>query len=109
MSSKAEEEAGENVCANCGITEVDEIKLQKCQDCDLVKYCSEKCGEEHRQQHIKECKRRANELCFQECKRRNQECKRQLEKLYHHTRLFTQPDCSYLGLLKIIRLKNIHT
>ena len=77
MSIKAEEEANKDVCANCGITEIDEIKLQECNDCDLVKYCSEKCREEHREQHHEDCKRRADEL--------------------HDTRLFTQPDGSHRG------------
>ena len=62
MSSKAEEEADKDVCANCGIAGVDEIKLKECQGCDLVKYCSEKCREEHRQQHHEDCKKRADEL-----------------------------------------------
>ena len=77
MSSKAEEEADENVCANCGITGVDEIKLKECQDCDLVKYCSEKCREEHREQHTEDCKKRANIL--------------------HDRRLFTQPEGTHRG------------
>ena len=28
------------VCANCGIAQVDDIKLEECDGCDLVKYCS---------------------------------------------------------------------
>ena len=67
----------ENVCANCGIAGVDEIKLEECDGCDLVKYCSDKCREEHREQHSEECKRRADKL--------------------HDKRLFTQPDISHLG------------
>jgi hypothetical protein len=66
MSSKAEEEAAadKDVCANCGIAEVDNIKLKiLCEGgCDLVKYCGDKCREEHREQHHEECKKRANEL-----------------------------------------------
>ena len=79
MSSKAEEEAAadKDVCANCGIAEIDEIKLEECNDCDLVKYCSEKCREEHSEQHHEECKKRADEL--------------------HERRLFTQPDGSHRG------------
>ncbi len=64
-------------CANCGIAGVDEIKLEECHGCDLVKYCSDKCREEHREQHQQECKRRANEL--------------------HDKRLFTQPDRTHKG------------
>ena len=26
-----------NVCASCGIAEVDDVKLEECNDCDLVK------------------------------------------------------------------------
>jgi hypothetical protein len=57
MSSAAEGaeaevvEIEDNVCANCGIVEIDDIKLEKCTDCDLVRYCSDKCRKEHREQH----------------------------------------------------------
>ncbi len=78
MSSEAaEENTDKGVCANCGIAEIDEIKLEECDGCDLVKYCSDKCRGEHREQHSEECKKRANEL--------------------HERRLFTQPDISHLG------------
>jgi tetratricopeptide (TPR) repeat protein len=67
-----------DVCANCGIAQVDEIKLDDCGGCDLVKYCSDKCKkEEHREQHEEECKKRAKKL--------------------HDDDLFTQPDGSHLG------------
>ena len=79
--------ADENVCANCGIAGVDEIKLKVCDGgCDLVKYCSKKCREDHREQHHEECKRRAKEL--------------------HDKRLFTQPDGIYLGECPICFLPN---
>ncbi len=58
-SSGAEADA---VCANCGIAGVDDIKLEDCDGCDLVKYCSDKCKEENRQQHEEECQKRATEL-----------------------------------------------
>jgi len=79
MNSKVEEEAAadENVCANCGIVGVDEIQLQECHDCDLVKYCSDKCREDHREQHTDECKKRAAKL--------------------RDKRLFTLPDGTHLG------------
>ena len=80
MSSGAEEEeaaADENVCANCGIAGVDNIKLEECHDCDLVRYCSDKCKEDHREQHSEECEKRADKL--------------------HEKRLFTQPDGTHLG------------
>ena len=76
MSTKLEQELKEEglaeVCACCGIAAVDDIKLKDCDGgCDLVKYCSDGCQENHRDQH-------------------NEECKKQ--KI-----LFTQPDSSYLG------------
>ena len=52
--AKAEGMADKNVCANCGIAEVDEIKLDECTDCDLVKYCGDKCRDEHREEHEEE-------------------------------------------------------
>jgi len=52
-----------NKCASCGImAEVDAVQLKKCADCDLVKYCSEKCQGEHKLQHEEACKKRAAEL-----------------------------------------------
>ncbi len=49
-------------CASCGIAEVDDIKLKKCTDCDLVRYCSDRCQREHRTKHEAICIRRAAEL-----------------------------------------------
>ena len=43
---QAETEEG-MCCASCGITEVDDIKLKKCADCDLVRYCSDTCQREY--------------------------------------------------------------
>ncbi len=78
--SEDDTEAGEaNVCcANCGIAEVDEIKLlEDCTDCDLVKYCSDKCRQDHREEHEEECKKRKEELYVKE--------------------LFSQPEETHLG------------
>ena len=79
--AKAKEEEGgtadKHVCANCGAAEVDFIKLEQCTDCDLVKYCSGKCREEHREQHEEDCKKRKAEL--------------------HDKELFTQPKETHLG------------
>eukprot|EP00984_Skeletonema_dohrnii_P027165 scaffold16627_cov70-Skeletonema_dohrnii-CCMP3373.AAC.2 len=44
------------------IAEVDEIKLKKCDACDLVRYCSDNCQQDHSQQHEATCKERAAEL-----------------------------------------------
>ena len=65
------------VCASCGIAEVDEIKLKECGGCDLVRYCSDECREEHKLEHEEECKQRAAEL---------------REEL-----LFKQPESSHFG------------
>jgi len=64
-------------CASCGVAEVDEIKLKKCDDCDLVRYCSDKCKEDHRADHEAKCKERAAVL--------------------HDELLFRQPESTHLG------------
>ena len=61
-SDNAGAEAADNCCASCGIAEVDDIKLKKCDGCDLVKYCSDDCQEDHRSDHEAKCKERAVEL-----------------------------------------------
>ena len=50
------------VCASCGIAEIDEIKLKECDDCDLVRYCSDECREEQKSEHDEACKKRVAEL-----------------------------------------------
>ena len=60
MSAKEAEEMSR--CASCGIDGGDEIKLKDCSACHLVKYCSVKCQNDHRQTHKKDCKKRAAEL-----------------------------------------------
>lgn len=64
MSAAAIKEEGEvmMLCASCGTTGGDDIKLKKCTACHLVRYCSVKCQKEHRPKHKKECKKRAAEL-----------------------------------------------
>lgn len=69
MSRTTEAEAdADTCCANCGVAvavaaEVDDIKLEECTDCDLVKYCSNNnCKEEHRELHEEECNIRKAEL-----------------------------------------------
>jgi len=49
-------------CASCGVAEVDDIKLNKCDDCDLVEYCSNECQRDHKSQHEDACTMRAAEL-----------------------------------------------
>ena len=57
-----ENEADASCCASCGITEIDDITLVECDDCDLVRYCSDVCREEHKSEHEEACKKRAAEL-----------------------------------------------
>ncbi len=76
MSSVAKADA-DICCANCGVAEVDDIKLKDCDGCDLVKYCSDNCKGGHRKQHEGECKKRAQEL--------------------HDKELFRQPDGNHRG------------
>eukprot|EP00985_Skeletonema_marinoi_P031073 scaffold35881_cov105-Skeletonema_marinoi.AAC.2 len=64
-------------CASCGIAEVDDIKLTKCTDCDLARYCSVKCQKNHWSQHEEACNKRATEL--------------------RDELLFKQPESSHLG------------
>ncbi len=74
--SSADEEADE-VCANCGKAEVDNIKLKICTACKLVKYCSVDCQKDHRPHHKEACKKRAAEI--------------------RDDNLFRQPDGNHLG------------
>jgi len=60
--SDVESESDIICCAACSITEVDGIKLKKCNDYDLVRYCSVTCEQVHRPQHEVMCKKRAAEL-----------------------------------------------
>eukprot|EP00984_Skeletonema_dohrnii_P026617 scaffold15968_cov70-Skeletonema_dohrnii-CCMP3373.AAC.3 len=64
-------------CCACGIAEVDEVKLKECADCDLARYCSDECKQDHKSQHVEACKKRAAEL--------------------RDELLFKQPDSSHLG------------
>ncbi len=49
-------------CASCGIPEIDDIKLMECDGCDLARYCSDECQEDHRSQHEEACKKRVAKL-----------------------------------------------
>ena len=62
MSAAEEGDMTTLCCASCGIAGVDGIKLEDCDNCDLVKYCSDECQEDHRPKHEEECKKRAAEL-----------------------------------------------
>ena len=57
-------------CASCGRAEIDDIKLKDCDGCDLVRYCSDDCQENHKSEHEEECKKRAavlrDELLFKQ-------------------------------------------
>ena len=79
MSSSAatKAEASDVVCGWCGVAGVDNIELEDCGGCDLVKYCGYKCRKQHWHWHIAECKKRAQDL--------------------HDKKLFKQPERSHLG------------
>ena len=62
MSSQEAVAAVDDTCANCGISAIDDVELMMCGGCDLVKYCSDSCQQNHREQHEEECKKRAAEL-----------------------------------------------
>jgi hypothetical protein len=64
-------------CASCGVAEVNEIKLKKCDACKFVRYCGVKCQRDHWPKHKKACKKRAAEL--------------------RDEVLFKQPESSHLG------------
>ncbi len=64
-------------CASCGIAENDDVKLNKCTDCDLVRYCSVECQRDDITQHLPACKKRAAEL--------------------RDELIFKQPESSHLG------------
>ena len=49
-------------CASCGVAEIDDIKLTECDGCDLVRYCSDECQQEHKSVHDEACKKRGAEL-----------------------------------------------
>ena len=53
------------------------VKLKDCDNCDLVKYCSDRCQEIHKDQHEEKCKKRRDELRDDD--------------------LFTPPEGSHLG------------
>ena len=56
----------DEVCANCGTAALDDVKLKKCA-CDLVKYCSIECRDDHLDEHEEECKKKMNELHDKNC------------------------------------------
>jgi len=69
--------AADMCCASCGKSEVDDIKLKNCDDCDLVKYCSDQCQQDHLPQHEVMCIERVVEL--------------------RDEKLFKQPESSFMG------------
>jgi len=71
MSNDLQAEADYMCCASCGITKVEfEYELVPCWVCSfyLVRYCSEKCHEDHWPQHEALCKERVlrNEILFRQ-------------------------------------------
>ena len=76
MSSSAKAKA-DICCANCGIAQVDEVKMEECNHCNHVLCGSELCRVVHRQKHKQEYKKRKVEL--------------------HDDDLFRQPGSTHLG------------
>ena len=76
-NNNLEAETADTCCASCGIIEVDDVKLTECDGCDLVRYCSDNCREDHRPEHEAKCKERVAEL--------------------RDEILFKQPESSHLG------------
>ena len=60
--SEYDETDATQCCASCGIVEIDDIKLVPCDDCDLVKYCTDECRKDHTSEHEIACKQRAAEM-----------------------------------------------
>ena len=75
--SEKNEAVDTSCCAACGIAELDDIKLVPCDDCDLVRYCSDECQNNHKSEHEEACRKRAAEL--------------------RDELLFKQPESSHLG------------
>ena len=61
-SANDDDESVTMCCASCGIAEIDEIELKECDDCDLVRYCSDECQQEHKSEHEEACQKRMAEL-----------------------------------------------
>ncbi len=61
QDSIEEEAADLSCCACCGEAEIDDIKLVPCDDCALVKYCSDECRNNHKSEHEEACKKRVAE------------------------------------------------
>ena len=62
MSCIAVDDGPADICANCGTTASDTVKLKICTACRLVKYCGVDCQRAHRKTHKKACKQRVAEL-----------------------------------------------
>jgi len=54
--------SNKSVCAFCGIAEVDEVKLKERDACDLVRYCSDACKQDHKSQHKEACNKQVAKL-----------------------------------------------
>ena len=64
MMISGEDGEAADVCASCGIVQVDEKKLNTCTACKLVRYCSVdvECQKTHRPQHKRACNKQMAEL-----------------------------------------------
>jgi hypothetical protein len=78
MNSEDEKSSDVMCCASCGVAAIDDVELKNCDGgCGLMKYCSDDCQDNHREQHEEECMKRLAEIRDRD--------------------LFTMPDGSYLG------------
>jgi hypothetical protein len=90
----------DEVCASCGIAAVDNVKLLKSCDggCDLVKYCSDGCQQNHREHHNEECKQQRVDEIHDDIQRQADELRETfLSDELHDKKLFTQTDRSHEG------------
>jgi hypothetical protein len=79
MGSKEETAEGSDVvvCNNCGVAEVDEIKLEDCDGCKTVRCCGDNCEQVDQEKHDEKCQKRVARM--------------------HDDNLFRQPDGTHFG------------
>ena len=66
MSSASEREEADEVCASCGKSGCDDIKLRRCNSCKLAKYCGVVCQKNDWQKHKQLCKMIRDKSLFEQ-------------------------------------------